>query len=685
MTRFRQRIRSNLESDMNISKKWTKTDLFVIGILFALLLGWGPLWAVISKHVPGASAPVAAPVSTNQIASLAGPSVELKAAPAEPAAPGEVAPAAPAVPAAPAAPSAAVPPAVVPAVAPVVQAAPPPPDAALVAARRDASNVVVLSNGLVRLSISRLGGGIVSAELLQYPVTPKDPEPLVLDFAAEPALALVRGPAAPGASDGLKPFAGERIYDIRVSADGRSATLTAPGEAGLKLERVLTLGDDYLLTLEDRFINGGAAQTTLPEYGLQAGALYFKSPASGGAAQGPYLGIDTLSSAGGEDVRTWGSSSFFSRKEQLSDFFLPIERRGGGCDSGKPALVQPLPVGIRHPVMDRTEWLAVKNKFFTQILVPEEGAAGFVLGAERTVPPQENATLPNSWSTAPLISGVSAVLMMDPVMANPGETVVRKVKYYVGPKDYSRMEAMGNKIEMIMEFGMLRSVCWLLLVCLKGLYAVIPNYGVAIILLTILIRLIFWPITHKSTESMRRMQEIQPLIAALREKYKDKPQKIQEETMKLYKEHKVNPIGGCLPMLIQIPVFIALFNVLRSGVELRYAGFLWVTDLSEPEGLLAGVLPIAINILPIIMTATSVWQSYLTPSSGDAMSQKMMLLMPIMMLFIFYSMPSALVLYWTANQVLMIVQLLWQKKHKKPGADPIVAKTNPNPKKKAAG
>jgi YidC/Oxa1 family membrane protein insertase len=228
---------------------------------------------------------------------------------------------------------------------------------------------------------------------------------------------------------------------------------------------------------------------------------------------------------------------------------------------------------------------------------------------------------------------------------------------------------MSNKIVEIMEFGWWRSICWLLLVCLKGIYAVIPNYGVAIILLTILIRLVFWPITHKSTESMRRMQEIQPKIAALREKYRDKPQKIQEETMKLYKEHKVNPIGGCLPMLIQIPVFIALFNVLRSAVELRYAGFLWIADLSEPEGLFAGVLPFAINILPIIMTATSVWQSYLTPSGGDPAQQKMMLLMPIMMLFIFYSMPSALVLYWTANQVLMIVQLLWQKRSKRLAAE----------------
>jgi YidC/Oxa1 family membrane protein insertase len=169
-------------------------------------------------------------------------------------------------------------------------------------------------------------------------------------------------------------------------------------------------------------------------------------------------------------------------------------------------------------------------------------------------------------------------------------------------------------------------------------------------------------VTHKSTESMKRMQELQPLIQELKEKYKDKPQKLQQETMALYREHKVNPMSGCLPLLIQFPVLIALFNVLQSAVELRYAGFLWVQDLSAPENLFPGLLPFAINPLPLVMTATQIWQTKLTPSPGDPSQQKMMMLMPVIFLVFFYNMPSALVLYWTANQVMMIVQLLWQRR-----------------------
>jgi YidC/Oxa1 family membrane protein insertase len=138
---------------------------------------------------------------------------------------------------------------------------------------------------------------------------------------------------------------------------------------------------------------------------------------------------------------------------------------------------------------------------------------------------------------------------------------------------------------------------------------------------------------------------------------------MNEATMAVYKEHKTNPMSGCLPMVIQIPVFIALFTVLRSAVELRFAGFLWIRDLSEPEGLLAGMVPIvgSLNILPLFMTATMVLQQQLTPTTGDPQQRKMMMIMPVVMLFIFYSMPSALVLYWSTSQCLAIVQLLVQR------------------------
>jgi len=199
---------------------------------------------------------------------------------------------------------------------------------------------------------------------------------------------------------------------------------------------------------------------------------------------------------------------------------------------------------------------------------------------------------------------------------------------------------------------------------MNALNKVVRNYGVAIMLLTVIVRIIFWPITHKGTESMRKMQALQPQMKAIQEKFKDNPQRMQQETMKFYKENKVNPMGGCLPMLVQIPVFIALFTVLRSAIELRFSGFLWVSDLSEPENLFAGMIPVvgSLNLLPLLMSATMVWQQKMTPSGGDPQQQKMMaVMMPVMMLFFFYTMPSGLVLYWTTSNLIMIIQMLIKK------------------------
>jgi YidC/Oxa1 family membrane protein insertase len=195
----------------------------------------------------------------------------------------------------------------------------------------------------------------------------------------------------------------------------------------------------------------------------------------------------------------------------------------------------------------------------------------------------------------------------------------------------------------------------------------IHSYGIAIILLTILVRVVFWPITRKSTESMKKMQEIQPLVKAVQAKYKDNTQKQQQEVMALYKEHKVNPLGGCLPMLIQIPVFIALFVVLRSAIELRFAHFLWIRDLSQPENLFPGMLPfgLSLNLLPIFMAGTMFWQQKLTPSaSADPNQQKIMMFMPVMMLVMFYNFAAGLALYWTTQNILMIIQQLMMKKSK---------------------
>jgi len=221
------------------------------------------------------------------------------------------------------------------------------------------------------------------------------------------------------------------------------------------------------------------------------------------------------------------------------------------------------------------------------------------------------------------------------------------------------LDRMNNGMDGIMQFGRFSWFCKLLVPTLNFFHKYTGNYGIAVILLTILVRIIFWPLTHRSTKSMRRMQELQPELKAMQAKFKENPKKLQQETWAIYKKNKVNPLSSCLPMVVQIPVFFALFTVLRSAVELRYAPFLWIGDLSEPENLFAGTLPIALNILPILMSGTMALQSYLTPSTGDAQQQKMMMvMMPVMMLFMFYNFPSALSLYWTVSQVLAIVQMM---------------------------
>jgi YidC/Oxa1 family membrane protein insertase len=245
-----------------------------------------------------------------------------------------------------------------------------------------------------------------------------------------------------------------------------------------------------------------------------------------------------------------------------------------------------------------------------------------------------------------------------------GEVWTAEYELFVGPKKYDILRQLDAKRADVLEFGRLSGVAKLLLATLNASYQVVPNYGVAILVLTVLIRILFWPLTHRSTESMKRMQALQPQVQEIQRRYKDQPQRAQKEILALYRAHKVNPLSGCLPILVQLPVLFALFVVLRSAIELRFAPFLWIRDLSEPENLLHGRLPfgLSLNPLPIVMTALQVWQSALTPSSGDPAQQKMFMIMPVLFVFFFYNFPSGLVLYWTASQALMIVQLLRQRR-----------------------
>lgn len=504
-----------------------------------------------------------------------------------------------------------------------------------VAARGEPEQLFTLENERLAVVVSSRGAKVVEATLKQYRAA-LDPAsgPVVLDFHALPALAYADWAG----------WGSESSFDV-LEAGPKRLVLTRALASGGVARRTLELGEGYVLEIRDEVENRGEADLELPETFLSVGAM--RNLASETTQRGmAFLGIDTLL-PGGEGVRYWA--------RKLPSLF---EREARARREPK------LPRTLRwRPFDGPLDWVAVKNKYFVQILRPQDGAEGCEFYAAREPAPQELSD-PAYRPRMTALSEVGAWVRLAAARVPPREALQRRLFYYVGPKKYDELAALGYHQAAVMELGMWPWLKVALLRTLNGLYRVIPNYGVAIILLTILVRVVFWPITHQSTESMKRMTEIQPLVNEIRVKYKDNPQKQQQEIMALYKEHRVNPLSGCLPSLVQLPVFIGLFVVLSRAIELRFAPFLWVKDLSEPENLFAGKIPIvgSLNILPILMALTMYWQQKLTPSGGDPQQQKMMALMPLMMLLILYHFASGLALYWTTNQCLMIAQQLVQRR-----------------------
>ncbi len=260
------------------------------------------------------------------------------------------------------------------------------------------------------------------------------------------------------------------------------------------------------------------------------------------------------------------------------------------------------------------------------------------------------------------------------VSVGPGGSVSESLRGFLGPKTVDALEhaGFGLKHSVNRGFSWLEPLTRFFEIALDKLYSVIPNYGLAIIVLTILVRICTAPLMAKQMRSAERMRALQPRMKELQERYKDDRQKQSEETMKLYREEKVNPIAGCLPLLLQFPVLIGLFYALRSSIGLRHAPFaLWITDLSQPATLF--VLPgldFPIRLLPLIMGASMFVQQKMTPTTGmDPMQAKMMLIMmPTMMLFISYTFPSGLVLYWTVSNLLGIAQQYWIRSKMQPAS-----------------
>ncbi len=246
-------------------------------------------------------------------------------------------------------------------------------------------------------------------------------------------------------------------------------------------------------------------------------------------------------------------------------------------------------------------------------------------------------------------NGMLEQRFMSPTISlNPGQSATVPYRLYFGPKDLDILKAQGDQLEQVIDLGWFSAIAKPMLHSLKLFYRYLHNYGLAIIIITVILKILFFPLTHKSYKSMKEMQKLQPKMQQLKEKFKDDRDAMNREVMELYKTHKVNPLGGCLPMLVQIPVFFGLYKALMFSIELRHAPFyFWLQDLSAKD---------PYYVTPIIMGATMFIQQKMTPSNMDPVQAKMMLALPIVFTFMFLNFPSGLVLYWLVNNILTIAQ-----------------------------
>jgi len=286
-------------------------------------------------------------------------------------------------------------------------------------------------------------------------------------------------------------------------------------------------------------------------------------------------------------------------------------------------------------------WVAFEGTYFMTGVIPEK---------------QDNQTLKLSAEG----EMVNSLLLNTEEIIPAGGLLQYNYQAYFGPKRITTLREAGHDLERVVNFGWFDKIARPALYLLNFFYGYVGNYGIAIILVTVLIKILFWPIAQKGLKSMKNMQKIQPKMAKLKEKYKNDSARLNQEMMNLYKTYKVNPLGGCLPMILQIPVFFALYKVLLQAIELRHAPFmLWITDLSAPDRLMVGVdIPYlgGIPVLTLLMGGSMFLQQKMTPSPADATQAKIMMFLPVIFTFMFLNFASGLVLYWLVNNLLSIAQ-----------------------------
>ncbi len=278
-------------------------------------------------------------------------------------------------------------------------------------------------------------------------------------------------------------------------------------------------------------------------------------------------------------------------------------------------------------------WAAFQESyFFTAVLSTSQLAIGFA---------EPGKLQPEPGKTSTVVSG----LRLDAKTLAPGDTIQQNVVLLIGPKKYDELLKLGIGIENIVDFGWITILGKFFYFFLTTSVLYVKNFGFGIILITVIVKLLLFPLSHKQMQSMKKMQAIQPQMKAIQEKYRKDPQKQQQELSQLYKKHGVNPMGGCLPLLIQFPIFIGLYQVLMNLVEMKGASFFWVKDLAQPN-----------VILVLIMGLSMLLQQKMTPVAGDPRQAKMMMMMPVIFTAMFWNFPAGLVLYWLTNNILTIGQ-----------------------------
>jgi len=532
--------------------------------------------------------------------------------------------------------------------------------------------LIVLTNDSARYTFTSQGGGLKQIELLKFPETisrrskgskPNNGLVTLNEHAPLPVLAVV----------GSDSVSGDGVFSL--TQTGNSVRAEKVLANGLRLVKEFQLSTNYLVNATVRWENTSSNALALPQHEWVVGMAT------------PMNAFDDASAVG----LMWYDGN--RTHETLSAYF---DNKRFGCLPGTPRLE--FRDGNSNVV-----WATAHNQFFALLAMPDTSAQQIVARAIDLPRPAEGRfSFPNS----PLRKGFETTLVYPGFAIDPGAAAERKFAIYVGPKEYRTLAAiagrMQNNVDQVMGFGIFGFISKLLLLAMNWLNEALKvPYGWAIIAITVLLKIVFWPLTAASTRSAQRMASFAPQLNALKEKYKDEPQKFAAKQMEFFRENKINPVSGCLPMLVQLPVFFGLFAMLRTAIELRGASFLWATDLSRSDTLFAipirglDFFPFSLictpegipfNLLPLLYISSAIWQTHMTPMAPgmDPTQQKLMRWMPLMFLAILYNFSSGLALYMTVNNLLTILQTWLMKRNAPaPAAAPLKASIlTPTSKKK---